>query len=110
MGDPMCFECLQRRIREDLSDRLIFCYGLSNSHLPFGSTAVVRLETSSAEPSPEFVVKYVPYRKGDCLAKFVDEHCSQLPEFGDSNNAVLLEKDHDQAEASIGLSVITLLP
>lgn len=67
----MCFECLQRRIREDLSDRLIFCHGLSDSHLPFGSSAVVRLESSSAEPSPEFVVKYVPYQKGDCLAKFV---------------------------------------
>ncbi|XP_019171266.1 PREDICTED: protein GFS12 isoform X1 [Ipomoea nil] len=104
MGNPMCFECLQRCIREDLSDRLIFCYGLSDSHLPFGSTAVVRLESSSAEPSPEFVVKYVPYQKGDCLAKFIDEHCSQLLEFGDSNNAVLFEKDHDQAEASIGLS------
>lgn len=32
---------------------------------------LLQLESSSAEPSPEFVVKYVPYQKGDCLAKFV---------------------------------------
>ena len=39
----MCFECLQRRIQRDFSEKLIFCYGISDSALPFGSRAVVQV-------------------------------------------------------------------
>ncbi|CAH9108524.1 unnamed protein product, partial [Cuscuta europaea] len=103
MGTPMCFDCLQKQIREDLSEQLIFCYGLSDSHLPFGSGAVVRLASSGTESSPEFVVKYVPYQNGNCLAKFIDEHCPQDLELG-KHNAIPIEKDIDQAEVRIGLA------
>ncbi|VFQ76966.1 unnamed protein product [Cuscuta campestris] len=110
MGNSkMCFECLEQRIKEDMSERIIFCYGLSDSHLPFGSAAVVRLASSATELSPEFVVQYAPYRKGDCLANFIDEHCSEGLEFSNinhnhSNNATLLKDDIDQAEFRIGVS------
>lgn len=38
-----CFECLHRRIKSDFSDQLIFSYGISNSPLPFASSAVVQV-------------------------------------------------------------------
>ncbi|KAF3662507.1 hypothetical protein FXO38_11126 [Capsicum annuum] len=40
----MCIQCLQRRIESDFSDQFIFCYGLSDSPLPLGSTVVVQNE------------------------------------------------------------------
>lgn len=40
----MCFDCLKRRINADLSDEVTFCYGLSNSPLPFGNSAVVQVD------------------------------------------------------------------
>ena len=43
MEDQMCFDCLHRRIRADFSDKLVFSNGISDSHLPFGSTAVVQV-------------------------------------------------------------------
>ncbi|KAM3289804.1 hypothetical protein P3S67_018093 [Capsicum chacoense] len=43
METQMCFQCLQRRIELDFSVQFIFCYGLSDSPLPFGSTAVVQI-------------------------------------------------------------------
>ncbi|KAF3777824.1 GFS12 protein [Nymphaea thermarum] len=41
-----CFECLQKRIESDLSNRVLFCYGVSDSPLPFGSTAVCQVINS----------------------------------------------------------------
>ncbi|PHU01023.1 hypothetical protein BC332_30810 [Capsicum chinense] len=43
METQMFFQCLQRRIELDFSVQFIFCYGLSDSPLPFGSTAVVQV-------------------------------------------------------------------
>lgn len=45
MEAEMCFECLQRRIESDFSDRLVFSYGFSDSHsaLPLGSSVVVQV-------------------------------------------------------------------
>lgn len=39
----MCFDCLQRRVEADYSGELSFVYGLSDSPLPFGSSAVVQV-------------------------------------------------------------------
>ncbi|KAF3666304.1 hypothetical protein FXO37_10621 [Capsicum annuum] len=44
METQMCIQCLQRRIESDFSDQFIFCYGLSDSPLPLGSTIVVQNE------------------------------------------------------------------
>lgn len=43
MEDRFCFECLERRIQSDFSGGLAFSYGLSDSPLPFGSSAVVQV-------------------------------------------------------------------
>ncbi len=42
-----CFECLERVVRSDLSADLVFRYGVSDSALPIGSTAVVQVSVSS---------------------------------------------------------------
>ncbi|KAJ0976456.1 hypothetical protein J5N97_018421 [Dioscorea zingiberensis] len=42
-GAMPCFECLQRRIESDLSSDVLFRYGVSDSALPFGSSAVVQI-------------------------------------------------------------------
>ena len=41
-----CFECLNRRIISDFSDKLIFSYALSDSAFPFASSAVVQVLTT----------------------------------------------------------------
>ncbi|CAN4094999.1 unnamed protein product [Withania somnifera] len=74
MGREMCFECLQRRIQSDFSDQLIFCYGLSDTPLPFGSTAVIQPSSSSGEGSPQFLLIYMPLHKDSCLANYIDQH------------------------------------
>lgn len=71
MGREMCFECLQRRIQSDFSDQLIFCYGLSDSPLPFGSTAVVQPSSSNGEGLPQFLLMYMPLYKDSCLANYM---------------------------------------
>lgn len=43
MEDRFCFECLERRIQSDFSGGLAFSYGLSDSPLPFSSSAVVQV-------------------------------------------------------------------
>ncbi|KAK1278106.1 hypothetical protein QJS04_geneDACA015830 [Acorus gramineus] len=46
-GGNHCYDCLQRRIAADFSDRLIFRYGLSDSALPFASKAVVQIDLNN---------------------------------------------------------------
>ncbi|XP_006349860.1 protein GFS12 isoform X2 [Solanum tuberosum] len=74
MGREMCFECLQRRIQSDFSDQFIFCYGVSNSPLPFGSTAIVQALSSKGEGLPQFMLTYLPLCKDSCLANYIDQH------------------------------------
>ncbi|KAM7463204.1 hypothetical protein LguiA_031325 [Lonicera macranthoides] len=105
MEDQMCFDCLQRRIRTDFSDKLVFSYGISDSPLPFGSTAVVQMSNSSGGTSQSFVLVYMPSRGDDCLTKYVDEYC--LPDLernheSRNNNEPLSEVNQNQAEVSIG--------
>ncbi|KAK9287648.1 hypothetical protein L1049_016085 [Liquidambar formosana] len=109
MEDEMCFHCLQRRIQADFSDKLLFSYGLSDSALPFSSSAVVQMSNSCGEDSAEFILVYLPSNQHDCLTKYVDE-C--VLENGGNNNGVsnitaLAEKIHDQAEVSVGISDVT---
>ncbi|GLT60243.1 hypothetical protein SLA2020_330160 [Shorea laevis] len=77
-----CFECLQRRIESDFSEQLVFSYGVSDSSLPFGSSAVVQMPNSSGELSAsasQFVLVYLPSDEQDCLSKYVEEYINENP-------------------------------
>ncbi|KAK6913623.1 BEACH domain [Dillenia turbinata] len=98
-----CFDCLQRRISSDFSDKLVFSYGISDSPLPFGSTAVVQMPEASADVSAQFMLVYLPVREDDCLTVYVNEflggNCEGGKKFGD--NTLLSSKvNQDQAEVS----------
>ncbi|CAN6466622.1 unnamed protein product [Victoria cruziana] len=74
-----CFECLQKRIEADLSDRLLFCYGVSDSPLPIGSTAVCQVELSKRDdtlPRKEDCVRFelvaVENTENRCLKRYID--------------------------------------
>ncbi|KAF5195438.1 Wd repeat domain [Thalictrum thalictroides] len=73
-----CFECLEREIREDFSEKLIFKYGIfdSSSAFPFGSRAIVQIpsngRTGSGETSPQFLLVRLPSHQHDCLTTYVD--------------------------------------
>lgn len=82
----ICFDCLRRRIQSDFSDKLVFSYGISDSALPFGSRAVVKMSNSTGEAASEFMVVYLPRHEDDCLTRYVDD-CI-LDNFGDINNDV----------------------
>ncbi|XXG84663.1 hypothetical protein AAC387_Pa10g2131 [Persea americana] len=79
MGDhDMCFECLQKSIQTDFSEKLIFRHGISDSVLPFASRAVVQIDlnnkadkTASEELSPQFILLRVTNHDNKCLSKFI---------------------------------------
>ncbi|KAK3025328.1 hypothetical protein RJ639_043837 [Escallonia herrerae] len=103
----MCFECLQRRIYAEFAGKLAFSYGISNSGLPFGSSAVVQFTKSTlfkdADPSksedsikrncsscgtrkqaPQLLLDNIPTLDGVSsnlsvllFRKFSDEYCSE---------------------------------
>ncbi|OIS96433.1 PREDICTED: protein GFS12 isoform X2 [Nicotiana attenuata] len=107
MEREMCFECLQRRIQSDFSDQIIFCYGLSDSPLPFGSTAVVQPSSSNGEGLPQFQLTYMPLHKDSCLATYIDQYYLEDLEArmnSGSAQAVPVEIDQVQAEVSVGFS------
>ncbi|GFP81243.1 pentatricopeptide repeat-containing protein at3g06430 chloroplastic [Phtheirospermum japonicum] len=101
----MCFECLQRRIETDFSGKLTFIRGLSDSPLPFGLRALVQPVSNTGEVAPQqFVLKYVPYSKDDCLGRYVDEYC--VLEDGDVSSTEhpnLSSINQEQAEVSVGI-------
>lgn len=73
-----CWQCLHQRIKADFSsDKLSFLYGVSDTPLPFGSSAVVQLPHPTGEGSspPQFILKYIPRRPDDCLTNYVDQCC-----------------------------------
>ncbi|XP_021595628.1 protein GFS12 isoform X2 [Manihot esculenta] len=77
MKQQTCFDCLQRRIKSDFSDQLLFSYGLSDSAFPFGSSAVVQMPNSKEEASAsasQFILEQLPTEEHDCLTKYVDEY------------------------------------
>ncbi|KAG4129239.1 hypothetical protein ERO13_D09G066800v2 [Gossypium hirsutum] len=74
-----CFECLERRIKSDWSDQLQFCYGISDSPLPFGSSAIVQFSLSNSSPSPtsQFILSYLPTHSHHCFSKYIDQYTLQ---------------------------------
>ncbi|KAL5700390.1 hypothetical protein ACHQM5_025837 [Ranunculus cassubicifolius] len=74
MGDgSRCFDCLEREIQSDFSEKLIFCYGISDSSaLPLGSRALIQVPNTIAEISPQFLLIR---REDDCLTNYVDHYC-----------------------------------
>ncbi|PPD80535.1 hypothetical protein GOBAR_DD22544 [Gossypium barbadense] len=74
-----CFECLERRIKSDWLDQLQFCYGISDSPLPFGSSAIVQFSLSNSSPSPtsQFILSYLPTYSHHCFSKNIDQYTLQ---------------------------------
>ncbi|KAK6265211.1 hypothetical protein QUC31_016048 [Theobroma cacao] len=70
-----CFECLERRIKSDWSDQLVFCYGISDSPLPFGYSAVVQFSCSNS--ASQFILSYTPSNPHHCFSKYLDQHMIQ---------------------------------
>ncbi|CAE6108597.1 unnamed protein product [Arabidopsis arenosa] len=96
-ASDLCFDCLDQRINSDFSDQIVFSYGVSDSPLPFGSSAVVEVsdcsEESSASSSCEstssqFIVEYLRKEEHGCLANYVDRCVVGDREGGNSNDAV----------------------
>ncbi|XP_039020629.1 protein GFS12-like isoform X1 [Hibiscus syriacus] len=76
-GKEMCFECLERRIKLDWSDQLQFCYGISDSPLPFGSSAVVQFSpTNPSAPPSQFILSYLPTHTHHCFSKYISNQCT----------------------------------
>ncbi|KAL0393360.1 UNVERIFIED_CONTAM: protein GFS12, partial [Sesamum radiatum] len=99
-GAPeMCFECLQRRIEADFSGRLTFIHGLSDSPLPFGSSALVELSVSGGVAPQKFVLNYVPYREEDCFPDTFEGG-----DYSAMENMKLSDTNRDQEEVSIRIS------
>ncbi|CAN8244047.1 unnamed protein product [Cochlearia groenlandica] len=90
-SSEVCFDCLEKRIKSDFSDEIVFSHGISDSPLPFGSSAVVEVPDSSGgfsasafdSTSSHFILEYLPKEEHVCLANYVER-------FGvaDSNDAV----------------------
>eukprot|EP00257_Ricinus_communis_P016496 XP_015574682.1 protein GFS12 [Ricinus communis] len=88
MEQHACFDCLQHRIKSDFSDHLLFSYGLSDSPLPLGSSAVVQIPNSNGEASTSssyFILEQLPSHRYHCLAKYVGELIAQDNEDSDSH-------------------------
>ncbi|GAB2294187.1 hypothetical protein Dimus_028405 [Dionaea muscipula] len=76
MEGQMCLDCLEKRIRSDFSDKVVFSYGIPDSPLPFGSRALVKVPTSSGEvsASAQLLLVYLPSSQQDCFTSYIDEH------------------------------------
>ena len=62
MAEPMCLDCLRRRIQSDFSDRLVVCHALSNSAFPLSSAAVVQVQ---------FLFLSLSLSKSTCIYKYI---------------------------------------
>ncbi|XP_021636933.2 protein GFS12 isoform X2 [Hevea brasiliensis] len=106
MEQQTCFDCLQRRIKSDFSDQLLFSYGLSDSALPFGSSAVVQMPNCNGEASTsasQFILEQLPTEERDCLTKYIDEYITKNVEDGDNHRVgdmSLFEEGQDPAKVS----------
>ncbi|XVE82350.1 hypothetical protein DITRI_Ditri15bG0141500 [Diplodiscus trichospermus] len=79
-----CFECLESRIKSDWSDQLLFCYGVSDSPLPFGSSAVVQFsdsnssgQVSASTSASQFILSYLPTDSNQCFSKYINQFTMQ---------------------------------
>lgn len=97
MAEPMCLDCLRRRIQSDFSDRLVVCHALSNSAFPLSSTAVVQMSDSNGEASPsQFLLTYLPTHLHLCFSNYVAEYSQNIKE-------VEAPDDHDHDNNNIGV-------
>ncbi|XP_002873901.2 protein GFS12 isoform X1 [Arabidopsis lyrata subsp. lyrata] len=112
-ASDLCFDCLDQRINSDFSDQIVFAYGVSDSPLPFGSSAVVKVSDSSEEfsassscesTSSQFILEYLRKEEHGCLANYVDRCVVGNREGGNSNDAV--ESDEYLDCSSSGSQVI----
>ncbi|KAI3687414.1 hypothetical protein L1987_81110 [Smallanthus sonchifolius] len=69
MDAQFCFDCLQRQIRTDFSDKLLFNHALSASALPFSSDAVVQMQMQ------DFLLMYLPIDEDACFTNYINEYC-----------------------------------
>lgn len=108
MESGFCFGCLERRIESDFSGRLVFSHGLSDSPLPFGSSAVVQASSpdgeasSSASAAPQFVLHYLPAGQHACLARYINEYTEENSPEENGNGIVFTasskaNEEHDNA-------------
>ncbi|TXG57414.1 hypothetical protein EZV62_018727 [Acer yangbiense] len=100
-----CFNCLDRRLKSDFSNQLLFSYGVSDSPLPSSSSAVVQMSNSGGETcsASQFVLVYLPSdeheHEHDCFIEYVNEY--GLETNGGSNN---------QDPAKIGVGIVDEQP
>ncbi|CAH2072430.1 unnamed protein product [Thlaspi arvense] len=91
-ASDVCFDCLEQRIKSDFSDQILFSYGLSDSPLPFGSSAVVEVFDPSGgfsasdfdSTSSQFVLEYLRKEEHGCLANYV-ERCGNSNDDAESD-------------------------
>ncbi|KAH0860523.1 hypothetical protein HID58_088784, partial [Brassica napus] len=118
-ASEVCFDCLEQRIKSDFSDQIVFSYGLSDSPLPFGSSAVVKVSDSSEEgvsasdfdsSSSQFVLEYLRKEEHGCLANYVERPGNSNDDVESDEN---LDCSHSKAtkdddrELGIGIENIT---
>ncbi|XP_043709204.1 protein GFS12 isoform X1 [Telopea speciosissima] len=114
MENQLCFECLQRHILTDFSDKLIFCYGLSDSALPLGSRAVIQLPNSNGEIPAQFELVCVPRHEDECFTRYVDEYSLENLEasiiFGlsDIASANVGQDPENVNDGAVGSKTVTL--
>ncbi|KAK7270556.1 hypothetical protein RIF29_23782 [Crotalaria pallida] len=74
--EEWCFECLENRMKRDLSPQLLFHYGFSSSPFPFGSSAILLLHDTQvcggAEPlSAQLILHYLPTPLYSCFTNYL---------------------------------------
>ncbi|KAF9619916.1 hypothetical protein IFM89_010227, partial [Coptis chinensis] len=80
MEEETCLDCLEREIKKDFSDKLIFSYGISSpsyTALPFASSALVQTSSEHGEVPPHFQLVRIPDCTNDCLTNYIDSFCSE---------------------------------
>ncbi|XP_068662652.1 protein GFS12 [Aristolochia californica] len=98
MEERICFGCLQKLVQEDFSEKLVFCYGISDSAIPFGSRAVIQVDLAGTdkavceEVSPQFILAAVAKSQDECLSRYIDGYLDEKDSEGG--------KIHDKEKAS----------
>ncbi|KAK9084419.1 hypothetical protein Scep_030890 [Stephania cephalantha] len=107
MEAELCFECLQRQIHHDFSQKLTFCYGISHSALPFASAALIQVFIHSIHSSPfagsggdsaQFVLVRLSDGESGCLRKYVDGYS-----VGSVEDDTAREEDEKDDNGSLGI-------
>ncbi|KAG0475063.1 hypothetical protein HPP92_014749 [Vanilla planifolia] len=77
---PPCFDWLRQQIESDMSPDVIVLYGLTDSVLPFGSSAVIQISSSEVEndASDDAASHFL-------LAQLIDRHNSLFEDQMDKN-------------------------